>query len=572
MEQPNQAAPRAGSQKTCPKCDAKVGNRKKRCACGHLFLTKQQQQMLDAGAPEGPVKRPREGLDRRTEDPFTSARKIAALLDREAEVNRAILDYLDRDAEAGRIMKLLKDANVDAAAKQKIRDRFTKIHQEWVNAYEESERKRGSRARGRRGAPVGLLEQFQQSFTITGVQEDFVENDTLEEWLQSTNQTKGLQQLKNDLKRYCQDQNPPVVIDTSFRINSDYPSGIRGIKKIEVVVEPATIPSADDYVGVSDGKLRDLMRQNRIPCPRTVQRERDKMIATLVERRVVAPLEDVSAEEAAITTKTRELSAIARRLLETGDVLVPSTIKGNQREKETSAVFLFVIPAAQSQFDHCIKHVTKNAAVPTVDELKAYFLGKIDALDYLPDAECEQLKKCVRDASADLAPVMIVKRCAELNLELCGGCQNIAAIRERRKQGNVKKAEFERQENLCVNRRESQEALEAGVVLRRVHEAIADELKTYEKSVLQGVVDRGASLEDRLRPRARFAVQHEHEVRAKASAGRDLGPANRAWLKAARKMNWTGRKHTAQGNNDPHTRRVRVLTDRMRSTVHIRDL
>ena len=97
-------------------------------------------------------------------------------------------------------------------------------------------------------------------------------------------------------------------------------------------------------------------------------------------------------------------------------------------------------------------------------------------------------------------------------------------------------------------------------------------LKTYEKSVLQGMVDRGASLEDRLRPRARFAVQHEHEVRAKASAGRDLGPANRAWLKAARKMNWTGRKHTAQGNNDPHTRRVRVLTDRMRSTVHIRDL
>ena len=166
----------------------------------------------------------------------------------------------------------------------------------------------------------------------------------------------------------------------------------------------------------------------------------------------------------------------------------------------------------------------------------------------------------------------IVKRCAELKLDLCRGCQNIADIIERRASKLVTRDELAKPMNLCVKKQETQEALEASIVLRRFHVAIADELKTYEKSVLQGMVDRGESLEDRLRPRAQFFLQHQNEVKSEVGARSDWRPGARASIKARRKNNWSGRINTAQGNNDPHTRRVRVLTDRMRSTVHIRDL
>ena len=491
-----------------------------------------------------------------------------ALLRREAELNEEELTQDDARVEANRILAQLADPNVPPLTKKQIKDRFSKIHVEWAKAYEKSERERAPRAR-RRVAPVGLLEQFQQSFTITGDVGDFVENDVVEEWLNSTNQTKNLQQLKNELRTHCRNQNPPIVIDTGAQLGH-HTRGIKGIKKkIEVVVEPATIPRAEDYVGVSDSKLREMMQQNNIPCLRAD--EHDDYIAKLVEHGVAAPLEvSVTAEEANLTSKIRELNDIAERLLETGAVTVKGT--KNPQRRETEAVFQFVVPAAQSQLVHCIRFLKEGDDLPTAHELKTYYEEKIDALDYLPDAEREQMKKCLRDASADLAPVTIVKRCAELKLDLCRGCQNIAVIRERREQGNVSKYDFEKPENLCANMKETQEALEPVIVLHRVHDAIADELKTYEKSVLQGMVDRSESLEDRLRPRARFFLDEQFQVFTEVGARADWRPAIRASVKARRKNNWTGRTSSAQGNNDPHSRRVRVLTDRMRSAVRIRDL
>ena len=373
---------------------------------------------------------------------------------------------------------------------------------------------------------MGLLEQFVQSFTLTGDLGDFVVNGVVEEWIRSTNQTKSLPQLKNELRTHCQNQNPPIMIDVGARgprNPSGQPSGIRGIKKIEVVVEPESIP---------------------------------------------AKTERITEEEANVTSKIRELNDIAERLLETGAV----TVKGTRQRSEAEAVFQFVIPAAQSQLPNCIKLLKEGDDLPTADELKSYYEGKIDALDYLPDAEREQMKERVHAASPDLAPETIVKRCAELKLDLCEGCQNIAVIREGRASKTVHHTDLAKPENRCVNMKETQEALEPGIVLHRVHEAIADDLKTYEKSVLQGMVDRGASLEDRLRPRAQFFLQHQNKVNSEAGARADPMPGVRARIKAMRKSNWTGRKHTAQGNNDPHTRRVRVLTDRMRSTVRIWDL
>ena len=472
------------------------------------------------------TKRPTNGLHKRNEDPVESRNKIIALLVREAAVKNRKLRREEAKAKADEILEQLADPNVDPLTKKQIKDRFSKIHQEWIKDYEESERKRAPRAR-RRGAPVGgLLEQFQQPFTITGDLDDFVANDVVEEWIRSTNQTKSLPQLKNELRTHCQNQNPPIMIDVGARgprNPSGQPSGIRGIKKIEVVVEPESIP---------------------------------------------AKTERITEEEANVTSKIRELNDIAERLLETGAV----TVKGTRQRSEAEAVFQFVIPAAQSQLPNCIKLLKEGDDLPTADELKSYYEGKIDALDYLQDAQRDQMKRCVRAASPDLAPTTIVKRCAELNLELCEGCQNIAAIIERRASKKVSQFELANPQNLCVNKQETQEALEPSIVLWRVYEAIADELKTYEKSVLQGMVDRGESLEDRLRPRARFAVQHEYEVKSEMAARFDWRRAVRARIKAMRKSNWTGRKHTAQGNNDPHTRRVRVLTDRLRSAVRIRDL
>ena len=106
----------------------------------------------------------------------------------------------------------------------------------------------------------------------------------------------------------------------------------------------------------------------------------------------------------------------------------------------------------------------------------------------------------------------------------------------------------------------------------RVYEAIADELKTHEKSVLEGMQGRGELLEDRLRPRAQFFLQHQNEVQSEGGALADPMPGVRASVKARRKSNWTRRTSSAQGNNDPHGRRVRVLTGRLRSAVRIRDL
>ena len=473
------------------------------------------------------TKKPTNGLHKRNEDPVGGQAKLIALLVREAAVKNGKLRREEAKAKADEILAQLADPNVDALTKKQIKDRFSEIHQKWIDAYEKSERERGSRARGRsRGTPKSsIVEQFQQSFTITGVQEDFLENDTLEEWLQSTNQTRNLRELKNDLNTYCQNQNPPIVIDIGAKRGRAAVYGIKGIKKKVVVVVPESIP-------------------------------------TKTER--------ITGEEAALTSKIRELNDIAERLLETGAVTVKSDNKSRCLEDE--AVLRFVIPTAQSQLPKCIKHLKKDDALPTGGELKTYYAEKIDALDYLQDAEREQLKNCVRDASADLAPVTIVKRCAELNFELCEGCQNIAAIIERRATKRLDIRDLAKPGNICANKQETQEALEPNIVLWRVHEAVAEELKTYEKSVLQGMKGRGESLEDRLRPRAQFLLQHQYEVSRETGGRSDWRPGARASIKARRKNNWSGRINTAQGNNDPHTRRVRVLTDRMRSTVRIWDL
>ena len=103
------------------------------------------------------TKKPTNGLHKRNEDPVGGQKKIMALLIREAAVDhKKTLKQVDAKPEADRILAQLADPNVDAATKKQIKDRFSKIHVEWINAYEESERKRVSRAsgrrRGRRGA------------------------------------------------------------------------------------------------------------------------------------------------------------------------------------------------------------------------------------------------------------------------------------------------------------------------------------------------------------------------------------------------------------------------------------
>ena len=95
------------------------------------------------------TKRPTNGLHKRNANPVEGQKKIIALLIREAAVKNQKLKHVDATPEADRILAQLADPNVDLATKKQIKDRFSKIHVDWVNAYEESERNRVSRARGR---------------------------------------------------------------------------------------------------------------------------------------------------------------------------------------------------------------------------------------------------------------------------------------------------------------------------------------------------------------------------------------------------------------------------------------
>ena len=109
-------------------------------------------------------------------------------------------------------------------------------------------------------------------------------------------------------------------------------------------------------------------------------------------------------------------------------------------------------------------------------------------------------------------------------------------------------------------------------VFKDVHSAV----EKYEKAQLEKAVKAGGNaLRDRLIARAEArsesmsALQSENMKIKNSTDGvqaKGVAKSVAARIKAARKNKWTARWSTARRNNDPFSRRVRVLTNRMRST------
>lgn len=104
-------------------------------------------------------------------------------------------------------------------------------------------------------------------------------------------------------------------------------------------------------------------------------------------------------------------------------------------------------------------------------------------------------------------------------------------------------------------------------LFQEVHGAV----EKYEKPELEKAVKAGGNaLRDRLIARAEArsesmsALQSESMTIANSHGASAKGVAAR--IKAGRKNRWTATWSTARRNNDPFSRRVRVLTNRMRST------
>jgi hypothetical protein len=106
-------------------------------------------------------------------------------------------------------------------------------------------------------------------------------------------------------------------------------------------------------------------------------------------------------------------------------------------------------------------------------------------------------------------------------------------------------------------------------VFKDVHSAV----EKYEKAQLEKAVKAGGNaLRDRLIARAEArsesmsALQSENMTIKNSTGAMNHAKGLATRIKAARKNKWTLTWSTARRNNDPFSRRVRVLTNRMRST------
>lgn len=135
-----------------------------------------------------------------------------------------------------------------------------------------------------------------------------------------------------------------------------------------------------------------------------------------------------------------------------------------------------------------------------------------------------------------------------------------------RRYATTKKAELETKKSSGDDEKAAHRAA-AYQIFKDVHSAV----EKYEKAQLEKAVKAGGNaLRDRLIARAEARSENRSAVCSAATKIANSKGASAkgvaAKIKAGRKNRWKATWSTARRNNDPFSRRVRVLTNRMRST------
>ena len=126
-----------------------------------------------------------------------------------------------------------------------------------------------------------------------------------------------------------------------------------------------------------------------------------------------------------------------------------------------------------------------------------------------------------------------------------------------RRYATTRKAELETKKSSGDDEKAAHRAA-AYQIFSDVHRAV----EKYEKPQLEKAVSAGGNaLHERLMARAEARSEY-----MRRGGARDTRKAVAAMIRARRKNRWTRTWSTARRNNDPFSRRVRVLTNRMRST------
>jgi len=252
-----------------------------------------------------------------------------------------------------------------------------------------------------------------------------------------------------------------------------------------------------------------------------------------------------------------------------------------REDKERGEVLALVAPFGNSLYSRWNLDFKEHHGVdPTADDVKAWLEGKVEALDYVDAATRGTWSKAIDEvkvATTKLATPTpenpMVGRGGD-----CDGCQNILAALGRGRTCIPEHASRARFACTCTNRPIPESvALEPEQVLLRASDAATDKLKELAVEHLQAL-KHDSKLEEYLRARAVFVVAQERMRSSwKGRRGHELHPnqnaENAARGHAAVRRAALGRERysLAERNLDPFSRRCRVVTRKLKSTVRIRD-
>ena len=307
-------------------------------------------------------------------------------------------------------------------------------------------------------------------------------------------------------------------------------------------------------------KLRQHLHDTEAAIPREDDDASAAVTATLAER---------------LLSELSSSSDQVNRLLESGRLA--ST--GHVREREErGALLALVAPFGQSQFlrwRHDFK--AHHGVDPTVEDLKEWFQGKVEAQDYIDAATRKKWSDAIDEVEAvtekEVKPTpknpMVGRGGA------CGGCQWITAALGR---GRKDLPEHINHPCTCATRPPPESVtLEPDEKLLRTADAMTDKLRDLAVEHLQEL-KRDGKLEKHLQARAVFVVGGYREKMSVTSRRRhQLNPEH---LNEARILGHAAQRRIglsedryclAEGNLDPFSRRVRVLEHKTKTTRRIRE-
>ena len=244
-----------------------------------------------------------------------------------------------------------------------------------------------------------------------------------------------------------------------------------------------------------------------------------------------------------------------------------------------------VVPFGDSQFGMWKNRWKENHGVePTVDDVKAWLQGKIEAQGYVDEATRETWSEAIDKVEAvttklakPTATNPMVGRGGE-----CEGCQWVLRTQESRNSGNSGRVTVSEGEVLhpctCATRPDPEQLnLDQGESVIRTFDMMMDKLRELAMEYLRAL-KRDDKLEEHLRARAAFVVaQTRKRMSATSRRGHELNPnqaveMGRASCAAIRRAGLGPERYLlAERNLDPFSRRCRVVARKLKSTRRIRD-